>query len=218
MMLMSSCFDECGGETSEIGRIAETVGINFLSFVSVKELASLSFCSKQLYTQIRKHAFNVMHQQLPLSSDKDSDRTDTLSIYSGGPSIYSKEAFIEETIKFLQSNEVYIECDPEVDAIELLKQNSFVKIVSSDGCTSHFSVGFRRRVLFKCRRLGLVHAERFLDDGCSKSDQNKERQLTKQWVYFLTSIGHVSVSTWHTMFLYGQKFPVGGAGMILTNQ
>ena len=217
---MSSCFDECGGARSEIGKIAETVGINFFSFLSVQELVSLSFCSKQLYTETRKHAFNVMLQQLPLSSDEDSDSnsTDTLSVYSGGPSTNSKEAFIEETIEFLQVNEVYIECDTKIDPIELLKQNSFVKIVSSDGSTSHFSVGFKHRVSFQSRSLGLVHAQRFLDEASSKSDQSEERQLTKQWVYFLTSLSHISVSTWHTMFLFGQKFPVGGAGMIFTNQ
>lgn len=178
-------------------------GISFYSFLNAKDLASVSFCSKDLYNETRQHIFNVCLQQLPLNSH-DDDATDTLNVYLSDENLTfpeSKQAFSNETVGLLHQNGVKIEDNGEsVDQIALAKP-----------------LGFKRKS-FKSRNLNLFHAIMFADDGYLE-DETEQRVLIKQWIYLLTSSDCVSVSTWHAMFVFGtkQSYPVGGSGMIFTH-
>ncbi|KAL3797567.1 hypothetical protein ACHAWO_012581 [Cyclotella atomus] len=195
-------------------------GISFYSFLNAKDLASVNFCSKDLYNETRQHIFNVCLQQLPLNSH-DDDATDTLNVYLSDENLTfpeSKQAFSNETVGLLHQNGVKIEDNGEsVDQIALAKRSSFLKLVADDGFKAHFSLGFKRKS-FKSRNLNLFHAIMFADDGYLE-DETEQRVLIKQWIYLLTSSDCVSVSTWHAMFVFGtkQSYPVGGSGMIFTH-
>jgi hypothetical protein len=227
----------------------ELVGIEFFSFLSPNDLASLRCCSKQLLNDTRQHIFNVCMQQLPLR-DEDDESTDTLNIYKGDQLAFpaSKDLFLSEIVGLLHSNGVRIdtpvlslqggnggddsevEAEPileehstnqhpvanDVDQIELLKKSSYVKLVSDDGFTAHFSLGFKQTA-FKKKHLARLHAMKFMDD-LYLLGENEERLLVKQWVYLLISLNYVSIATWHAMFIFEEQTgPIGGAGILLTN-
>lgn len=199
--------------------ILEIVGISFFSFLGPDELVSISTCDKTLYRETKRHIFDICMQQIPLNEDGDS--SDTLHLYVGEEAMFpaSKERFLADVAGLLQTNGVRIDAiedDNQSDQLELLKRNSFAKLVCENGFTSHFALGFKHKS-FKSRHLNRLHAKKFMDEGYCLTGTN-ERLIVKHWVYLLTSLDYISTGTWYAMFIHGQELPVGGAGMIFTHE
>jgi hypothetical protein len=220
----------------------ELVGIEFFSFLSPNDLASLRCCSKQLFSETRQHIFNVCMQQLPLRSElrsEDDERTDTLNIYKGDQLAFpaSNDLFLSEMVGLLHSNGVRIDTpvlslqggngggDLEVEAHSTnqhpvandVDQIELLKKSSYVKLVSDdgFNAHFSlgfKQTVFKKKHLARLHAMKFMDD-LYLLGENEERLLVKQWVYLLISLNYVSIGTWHAMFISSSKKVTGPIGI-----